>query len=116
IQNTLNANCILAGDFIKNNQADRRNGNDKNENQTFIDRHPRRNAVGCGSRPGAQSNTNDETNIEVLKQQIQNLEQKVDNMERQQRQAQPIGPNGGSASSVTKQPQEVLFTRLQLAF
>ena len=42
----------------------------------------------------AQSDTNNETDIELLKQQIQNLEQKVDNLERQQQETQQVGPNG----------------------
>jgi phosphate-selective porin OprO and OprP len=41
----------------------------------------------------AQSNTNNETEIEVLKQQIQDLEQKVDALERKQQEAQGIQPN-----------------------
>src|SRR5215469_13781520 len=39
----------------------------------------------------AQSDTNNETDIELLKQQIQNLEQKVDNLERKQQEAQSVG-------------------------
>jgi len=41
----------------------------------------------------AQSETNNENDIQVLKRQIQNLEQKVDNLEQQQ-QSQTIGRNG----------------------